>query len=122
VLDLWFERVVKSRLRGEAYLVRYIDDFVVCFQYREDALRVQEALRKRLGKFGLTLEPRARPSSSNSVALPTGMRPREGENVQRRSISWALPSTARATERAISRWECVPRSLGFSAVSPIYAT
>jgi len=37
--------------------VRYIDDFVLCFQYREDALRVQEALRKRLGKFGLTLEP-----------------------------------------------------------------
>jgi len=25
VLDLWFEHVVKSRLRGEAYLVRYID-------------------------------------------------------------------------------------------------
>ena len=57
VLDPWFERVVKSRLRGEAYLVRYIDDFVVCFQYREDALRVQNALCKRLGKFGLTLEP-----------------------------------------------------------------
>jgi group II intron reverse transcriptase/maturase len=56
-LDLWFERVAKPRLRGEAYLVRYIDDFVVCFQYREDALRLQEALRKRLGKFGLTLEP-----------------------------------------------------------------
>src|ERR1700747_2847104 len=58
VLDLWFERVVKPRLRGEAYLVRYIDDFVLCFQYREDAVRVQEVLRKRLGKFGLTLEPR----------------------------------------------------------------
>jgi len=57
VLDLWFERVVKPRLRGEAYLVRYIDDFVLCFQYRADALRVQEVLRKRLGKFGLTLEP-----------------------------------------------------------------
>jgi group II intron reverse transcriptase/maturase len=57
VLDLWFERVVKSRLRGEAYLVRYIDDFVLCFQYRSDALRVQNALCKRLGKFGLTLEP-----------------------------------------------------------------
>ena len=56
LLDLWFERVVKPRLRGEAYLVRYIDDFVLCFQYREDALRVQDALRKRLGKFGLTLE------------------------------------------------------------------
>src|ERR1700688_3679168 len=56
-LDLWFERVVKVRLRGEAHLVRYIDDFVICFQYRSDALRVQDALRLRLGKFGLTLEP-----------------------------------------------------------------
>jgi group II intron reverse transcriptase/maturase len=57
-LDLWFERVVKPRLQGEAYLVRYIDDFVVCFQYRSDALRVQQALAKRLGRFSLTLEPR----------------------------------------------------------------
>jgi RNA-directed DNA polymerase len=57
VLDLWFERVVKGRLRGEARLVRYIDDFVICFQYRSDAIRVQDALRLRLGKFGLTLEP-----------------------------------------------------------------
>lgn len=56
VLDLWFEKVVKPRLRGEAYLVRYIDDFVVCFQYRSDAKRFQEALIKRLGKFALTLE------------------------------------------------------------------
>jgi len=57
VLDLWFECAVKPRLRGEARLVRYIDDFALCFQYREEALRVQEALCKRLGKFGLTLEP-----------------------------------------------------------------
>ena len=57
VLDLWFERVVKSRLRGEAYLVRYIDDFVVCFQYREDAIRFQNVLRRRLEKFSLVLEP-----------------------------------------------------------------
>ena len=56
-LDLWFERVVKGRLRGEARLVRYIDDFVICFQYRSDAIRVQDALCLRLGKFGLTLEP-----------------------------------------------------------------
>src|SRR5215472_5373298 len=57
VLDLWFERVVKSRLRGEALLVRYIDDFVICFQYRSDAIRVQDALCLRLGRFGLVLEP-----------------------------------------------------------------
>jgi group II intron reverse transcriptase/maturase len=57
VLDIWFQQIVKPRLRGEAYLVRYIDDFVVCFQYQEDAVRFQEVLRKRLEKFGLALEP-----------------------------------------------------------------
>ena len=41
----------------ESFMVRYIDDFVICFQYRTDALRVQQALRKRLAKFGLELEP-----------------------------------------------------------------
>ena len=38
-------------------MVRYIDDFVLCVQYRADALRVQEALAKRLRRFSLTLEP-----------------------------------------------------------------
>lgn len=57
VLDLWFERVVKPHLTGEAYLVRYIDDFVLCFQNRLDAERVQDVLQKRLKKFGLTWEP-----------------------------------------------------------------
>jgi hypothetical protein len=57
VLDLWFERVVKPHRTGEAYLVRYIDDFVLCFQNRSDAERVQDVLQKRLKKFGLTLGP-----------------------------------------------------------------
>jgi RNA-directed DNA polymerase len=57
VLDLWFEKVVKPRLRGECYLIRYLDDFVVCFQYRSDAMRFQEVLVKRLAKFSLVLEP-----------------------------------------------------------------
>jgi group II intron reverse transcriptase/maturase len=57
VLDLWFEKVVKPRLKGEAYLIRYIDDFIVCFQYRSDAKRFHEVLKKRLEKFALTLEP-----------------------------------------------------------------
>lgn len=56
-LDLWFEKIVKPRLKGEAYLVRYIDDFVIGFQLKEDAIRFENALKKRLGKFGLQLEP-----------------------------------------------------------------
>jgi group II intron reverse transcriptase/maturase len=57
VLDLWFEQQVKPRLRGEAHLVRYIDDFVICFEFRDDADRVQAVLAKRLKKFALELEP-----------------------------------------------------------------
>lgn len=57
VLDLWFEKAVKPRLKGEAYLIRYIDDFIVCFQYRRDAIRFREALERRLHKFKLQLEP-----------------------------------------------------------------
>lgn len=52
-LDLWFERVVKPRCRGEALLCRYADDFVCAFRYRDDAMRLFEALPRRLGKFGL---------------------------------------------------------------------
>jgi group II intron reverse transcriptase/maturase len=58
VLDLWFEKVIKPQLKGEAYLVRYIDDFVVCFQFRSDAIQFQDALAVRLGKFSLELEPK----------------------------------------------------------------
>ena len=57
VLDLWFERKVRPRLKGKAWLIRYIDDFVVCFQYCSDAQRLMEVLPKRLEKFALKLEP-----------------------------------------------------------------
>jgi len=57
VLDLWFEKAVKPRIDGEGYLIRYMDDFIVCFQYKRDAERFAEALEKRLAKFSLTLEP-----------------------------------------------------------------
>jgi RNA-directed DNA polymerase len=57
VLDLWFEREVKPRLRGEAHLVRYADDFVMTFERQDDAERVMDVLGKRMGRFGLTLHP-----------------------------------------------------------------
>lgn len=55
VLDLWFEKVVKKHCKGECYLTRYADDSVACFQYKEDAQRYYEALKKRLGKFKLSV-------------------------------------------------------------------
>jgi group II intron reverse transcriptase/maturase len=57
VLDVWFEREVKPRLRGRAFLIRYADDFVMGFACEEDARRVLDVLPKRFGKYGLTLHP-----------------------------------------------------------------
>src|SRR6202162_5540733 len=57
VLDEWFEEVVKPRLRGEAHEIRFADDAVLCFQYREDAEKVLSVLPKRFAKYGLTLHP-----------------------------------------------------------------
>jgi RNA-directed DNA polymerase len=57
VLDVWFEREVKPRLHGRAFLIRYADDFVMGFACEEDARRVLEVLPKRFGKYGLSLHP-----------------------------------------------------------------
>lgn len=57
VLDVWFERDVKPRLRGAATLIRYADDFVIGFERHDDALRVLEVLGKRLERHGLALHP-----------------------------------------------------------------
>jgi group II intron reverse transcriptase/maturase len=57
VLDLWFEKAVKPHLEGEAYLIRYLDDFVVCFEHQRDAQRFYAVLSRRLSKFHLELEP-----------------------------------------------------------------
>lgn len=44
VLDMWFEKVIKKHCKGEAYIVRYADDFVCMFQYEHEAnVESQEA-------------------------------------------------------------------------------
>ena len=55
VLDLWFEKGVRPKLKGEAYLVRYADDFIIMFQYENEAQKVYELLKERLKKFNLEL-------------------------------------------------------------------
>jgi RNA-directed DNA polymerase len=57
VLDDWFEREVKPRLRGKAYLIRYADDFVIGFTQEEDARRVLAVLPQRFSKYGLAIHP-----------------------------------------------------------------
>ncbi len=57
VIDRWYELRMKPGLRGQATLIRYADDFVIGFEYKDDAQRVMDALGNRLGHFGLTLHP-----------------------------------------------------------------
>lgn len=57
VLDEWFERDVKPRLKGESHLVRYADDFIVAFELESDAKAFAEVLGKRLGRFSLEVAP-----------------------------------------------------------------
>ena len=57
VLDLWIEIIVKPRCNGEVYYIRYADDFIVMFQYENEANKFLNALGKRFEKFNLELEP-----------------------------------------------------------------
>jgi group II intron reverse transcriptase/maturase len=66
VLDLWFRQYAKEQCRGEAYMVRYADDFVCCFEFQAEAFMFYEDLKLRLGKFGLSI------SESKSKVIPFG--------------------------------------------------
>ncbi len=55
VLDLWFSRRVSKQSRGEAYYYRFADDFLACFQYKNEAEDFQRRLEDRLEGFGLEL-------------------------------------------------------------------
>jgi RNA-directed DNA polymerase len=57
VLDEWFEKEVRRRLKGEAFLIRYADDFVIGTAREDDARRIMDVLPKRMSKYGLTVHP-----------------------------------------------------------------
>jgi group II intron reverse transcriptase/maturase len=56
-LDLWFIRVFQKGCCGQSRIIRYADDFVVCFQREADATRFRHELDERLAKFGLEISP-----------------------------------------------------------------
>jgi RNA-directed DNA polymerase len=54
-LDLWLQQWRKRDARGDVYIIRYADDFVIGLQYQSDGKKIMEALRQRLAKFQLRL-------------------------------------------------------------------
>jgi len=55
VFDLWAQQWRRRHARGDVMIVRFADDFVMGFEYRDDAERFWAALRDRLAQFSLEL-------------------------------------------------------------------
>jgi RNA-directed DNA polymerase len=55
VFDLWAHQWRTRHAHGDVVIVRFADDLVVGFEYREDAERFWEDLRDRLAEFSLEL-------------------------------------------------------------------
>jgi RNA-directed DNA polymerase len=57
VLDDWFQKEVRPRMKGNCFLVRFADDFVAGFTLKSEAERVYAVLPKRFERFGLRIHP-----------------------------------------------------------------
>ena len=115
VLDDWFAREWRPReVWGEAYIVRYADDFVLGFQYRRDAERFMEALRERFAAFGLGVHPeKTRLVEFGRFAMAN--RRERGEGDRRRSTSSGSRTTAGRRMRGGSDWGASPLQSGCAA-------
>ena len=57
VLDEWFEREVRPRMKGRCFLLRFADDFVIGCELATDARKIMTVRPKRCARFGLTIHP-----------------------------------------------------------------
>ena len=57
VLDEWFVKEVKPRMKGRCFLIRFADDFIIGFEREDDAKRIMDVLPKRFNRFNLTIHP-----------------------------------------------------------------
>jgi group II intron reverse transcriptase/maturase len=57
VLDDWFVKIVKPRMKGKTGIVRYADDAIIICELEEDAKRIYKVLGLRFGKYGLKIHP-----------------------------------------------------------------
>jgi group II intron reverse transcriptase/maturase len=81
VLDLWFEKKIRTQARGACSLVRYADDFICMVQYQDDARYIEPTLRERFAKFGLDLH------SEKTRTISFGRYERENAQRQQRKAN-----------------------------------
>jgi len=66
VIDVWFEKIKGTNIRGRASEIRYLDDMVFIFQFSSEAEKFYRTLPKRMKKYGLEL------NLDKSQLVPTG--------------------------------------------------
>jgi group II intron reverse transcriptase/maturase len=80
VFDLWVQWWRRSKARGDVIVTRFADDFVLGFQYRNEAEKFLTELRERFARFGLRLHPdKTRLIEFGRYAAQTRERRREGK-------------------------------------------
>ncbi len=72
VLDNWFVREVRPRMKGRCFLIRFADDAIIGCEEECDAQKLMAVLPKRFGRYGLTVHP-------TKTALITFRRPARHE-------------------------------------------
>ena len=85
-LDEWFEKMVKKHCRGRAWLFRYADDAIACFEYDWDAQRYAKALPKRMGKFGLEVQA----DKSSMVSFTRKKPPKQNGSFEFLGFTWYM--------------------------------
>jgi len=109
VLDQWVQAWRKKVAHGDVIVVRYADDAVLGFQYREEAETFLAELQGRVRKFGLELHPE-KTRLIEFGAMPLNGGRSVGQGSRKPSTFWvSLTFVGRITRRGIS-WCCGRRS------------
>jgi RNA-directed DNA polymerase len=112
VLDDWYMRDVRPRLRGRSFLIRFGDNFILGCEYEADARRILAVLPKRFARFGLTIHPQktalvpfSKPTAREAEARGRGACEFLGFThywTRSRRGYWALQSRSESKARACS--------------------
>jgi len=57
VLDEWFDKAVKPRMKCRCSMTRFADDFVMVFEDHNDVHRVKRVISKRFARYNLVIHP-----------------------------------------------------------------
>ncbi len=105
VLDLWATLWRRTQAHGDMVIVRYADDFIVGFQYQDDAKRFHAELQERLGKFNLELsEEKTRLIEFGRFAQPNRAAREEGK-----PETFNFPGFTHICGQTRNGWFCVLR-------------